>query len=149
MSIGWVFFVSFYGRVCIYLCVDACVCMSYFGSDQDDVVCFFVHVSRPRVLAPSRYPINRVVVATPDASARRDDDDDDAHDADDDDADDDDDARDGNARRTTRDGALGARPIGPGTTLPDDDDDDARERERERGDPARAPVPRRTRVRSS
>ena len=102
------------------------------------VFCARLASSRPRAVSLS----NRVVVATPDASARRDDDD--AHDADnadDDDDDDDDDARDGNARRTTRDGALGA-PIGPGTTLPDDDD----ARERERGDPARAPVPRRTRV---
>jgi hypothetical protein len=111
------------------------------------VFCARLASSRPRAVSLS----NRVVVATPDASARRDDDDasarrddDDAHDDDDDDDDDaaaDDDARDGNARRTTRDGALGA-PIGPGTTLPDDDD----ARERERGDPARAPVPRRTRV---
>ena len=108
------------------------------------VFCAYIASSRPRAVSLSNQSINRVVVATPDASARRDDADDDD---DDDDADDDADAdaRDGHARRTTRDGALGARPIGPGTTLPDDDDDDARERERERGDPARAPVPRRRR----
>jgi len=60
ISIGWVFFVSFYGRVCI--CVSTRVV--YCGSDQDDVVCFLCIY---RVLASSR----RLVIQSINQSRRR------------------------------------------------------------------------------